>query len=334
VRVQVANRRRSGPTSPSGTQPLKPNSAPTAVAEPVDSPTSLADWLANWFVTIAVTIAIVAVTTWLVLGGCATAKRKHESHVTHGLSAANAETLQQEIERVYRADGSGRVGGLDEGPKVSFSAYRLVIDQWRQHLGPYLPNVDFSEVKLPTQSMQNGTVYKNKPDAKEFLKNTTEISSGIPRRQGCTLENLCEAAVAKAAEAAPTGSLGLVRMECDLLRQAITQVVELAAEVGVRRSYLEGAGSSINALLAKHMRRHREAAQTGASSSRFSLALIAGPTADVSARVREAAAFAQAGKSLTMPSPRMRDTLGVQGKGASWGRMLRPQRWRRGKAGF
>ncbi len=315
VRVQVANRRRSGPTSPSGTQQLQPNSAPTAVSEPVDSPTSLADWLADWFGTIAVTIAIVAVTTWLVLGGCG--KRKQQ-----GLTAANEVTLQQEIERVYRADGSGRVGGLDEGPTVSATDYRLAISQWPQHLGSYLPNVHFSD-KLPIKSRLNGKQYKIKPGAKEFPKNDTEISTGIPRCRDCTLEHLCEAALAKATEAAPKGSSGLVPMEYDLLRPAIINVVELAANVGVRQSYLEGAEGSINARLSTLMRRHREAAPAGASTNRFSVALL-GPTADVSVAARSAAAVAQAGKSLTSIAADARSSDARHAGCAGNGRILGP----------
>ncbi len=290
----------------------------------MDSPTSLADWLANWFGTIAVTIAIVAVTTWLVVGGCAKAKRKRESSGAHGLSAANAVTLQQEIARVYRADGSGCVGGLDEGPMVSATDYLGAIEQWRQHVGPYLPNDVFSEVKLPSKSRQNGTFYTIKPGAKEFRKNDPEISTGMPRCRDCTVEHLCEAAVAKAAEAAPKGSNGLVPMEFDLMQPAIINVVELAAMVGVRKSYLERADTTINAHLAKFMRRHREAAHAGASVNRFSVVLFAGPTADVSEAVRSAALVAQAGKSLTSIAADARSSDARRAGCAGNGRKLGP----------
>ena len=130
--------------------------------------------------------------------------------------------------------------------------------------------------------------------------------------------------MAKAAEAASKGPDGRVPKDFDLLRAAITQLVELAAKVGVRRSCLEDNDGSIQAGLSKLMKQHREPADVGASNNRFSRKLVTDPTADVSAAVLEAAAVAQARKSLTSlaaaaRSSDKRDTLGVQGTGASWG---------------
>ncbi len=280
VRVQVAAHRRSGPTSPSGTQPLKPNSAPTAVAEPVDSPTSLADW----FGPIAVTFAIVGVTTWLVLG----AKRKRESQ---GLSAADATTLEDELEKVYGAHGPGRVGGLGDGPMVSRTAYLRVVAQWRQAL----PDVDFSAATVPTFSRQGGKSYHIKPGAVEFRMNDSERKTGMPRASCCSFDNLYAAAVAKAAEDVAKGQDSLVPKEFDLRRAAIKEFIVLAATVGVRRSCLEDNESSIRISLSQHMKRHREAADEGASNNRFARALLVNTPADVSARVLAAAAVAQAG---------------------------------------
>ncbi len=291
VRVQVAVHRRSGPTSPSDTPPLRPNAAltavaaPTAAALPLDSTTSPPEWIA----TIVVGGVIVAVTTWLT-GGCA--KRKRESY---GFSAADATLLEEEVNRVYGTDGSGRVGGLGDGPLVSAADYLGVVAQWRQAM----PDFDFSAANVPTSSRYNGTRYPIKPGAVKFYMNNTEIDSGMPRRTCCSFDTLCAAAVANAAKDVVKGPDGLVPKEFDLLRAAITELVVLAATVGVRRSYFEDKEASIRTSLGKHLKEHREAACKGASVNRFSQALLTKPPADVSERALESASVAQAGKSLT-----------------------------------
>jgi hypothetical protein len=235
-----------------------------------------------------------------------------------GCASHNLAQLKLSVEDVYGQDGSGRIGGLPDGP-ISKADYFSCVEQWAVHL----PHSDaFSNVPWPTKQRIGAKTERIK-EGDGLIPTKMESIAGIPRWPACSISTLCEEGVRSAAAKAPKGLDGLVAKEYDLVFEAIAYTVELAAKVGVKPQYFAEYGDSFLAGLKTEARRHREAADEGASKDRFAHAMANEPPTGVAEAVVKAARNAQAGKPLPSIAAAARSSVARHARGAACGRTLR-----------
>ena len=245
--------------------------------------------------------------------GSSSSDKKPKRSAAHSFAQLNLVA-----QRVYGQDGSGRVGGLPDGP-LSKAEFVACVQQWQV---TFPTSAAFSNCKWPKRQRVGSDVVRLK-EGELLIPTKMEEIAGIPRCPACSIATLCEEGVRSAAAKAPKGSDGRVAKDYDLVYAAIAQTVELAAKVGVKPQYFAENGESFLASLKSAATRHREAADEGASTNRFARAMADKPPAGVAEVVVTAAANAQAGTPLPSNAAAARSSVARHARGAACGRKLR-----------